>query len=89
MLNLHHQSSLTLRQTHQAVLLKRCAKCHAPHPAARRPPPADLSVCPDCGFAAARAQIREGKGKLIDPILNLGDAFLRIGAFFHKLSEKL
>lgn len=36
MFSLNHQSALVLKQTHTAVLLKRCASCHAPHPLARK-----------------------------------------------------
>jgi hypothetical protein len=92
--NFKYRSAMRLESTFGAQLLKACGACRAqgvntPHPLAMNPRPADTFHCPACGAPSARAEVREGEGKWLDPFIHLADAFLRAGAWLFKQAERI
>lgn len=72
--------------------LPRCASCHAPHPLARKPAPADEAHCPDCGAqVAAAGPERDVKAELtgLHPLTLIARFLFWIGDQLRKLAKGL
>lgn len=71
------------------VFLPGCRQCGAKHPLAHTPPLSNVDACPDCGALTAPAQILPTVTAHLTNVPWHAAALLRLGRFFHDLSERL
>lgn len=74
-------------------LRPRCAGCAAPHPQADEPPEVPMrpgTTCPECGTLATEPgpYVHE-RAIAPDPAVRAGGVLMRLGAFFHRLADRI
>lgn len=71
------------------VFLPGCRQCGAKHPLVHTPPLSDAGTCPDCGAPTTSAQVLPTVAAHLTNVPWHAAALLRLGRFFHDLSERL